>query len=48
MAACLMARFLAISASNALSNPSISDNASPMARCSGREGQGIRNERIWL
>ena len=36
MAACLMARFLAISASNAASNPSTSDNASAMARCSAR------------
>ena len=30
MAACLMARFLAISASRAPSNPSTSDNASAM------------------
>ena len=42
MAACLMARFLAISASNAASNPSTSDNASAMARCSGFDrGYGI-------
>ena len=39
MAACLMARFLAISASNAPSNPSTSDNASAMARCSAEAGK---------
>ena len=38
MAACLMALFLAISASNAASNPSTTDNASAMARCSALFG----------
>ena len=42
MAACLMARFLAISASNAASNPFTSDNASAMARCSAGYGSGMR------
>ncbi len=38
MAACLMARFFAISSSNAPINPSASDNAPAMVRCSAGDG----------
>ena len=41
MTACLIARFLAMSASNAPINLSTSDNASAMARCSGSGGTAI-------
>ena len=40
MADCLMARFLAISASNAPSSTSTSDNASAISRCSAGCGNG--------
>ena len=42
MVACLTAFFFAINASNDLIKPSMSDNASAMARCSAEDGTAIR------